>query len=111
MAQEGKTLPANEGTLETQVPSLGREDPQEKGMAAHSGISFPWRIPQTEEACWATVHGVAQSRTRLSDEHVMHQKNVQGLVTPSLNPIGQSPQYPFLALRLAEHMYEENALR
>ena len=33
---------------ETQVSSLGPEDPLEKGMAAHSSI-LVWRIPQTEE--------------------------------------------------------------
>ena len=33
---------------ETQLPSLGREDPLEKGMAAHSSI-LAWRIPWTEE--------------------------------------------------------------
>ena len=31
-----------------QVPSLGREDPLEKGMATHSSI-LAWRIPWTEE--------------------------------------------------------------
>ena len=33
---------------ETQVRSLGWEDPLEKGMAAHSSI-LAWRIPWTEE--------------------------------------------------------------
>ena len=33
---------------EMQVPSLGREDPLEEDMAAHSGI-LAWRIPCTEE--------------------------------------------------------------
>ena len=33
---------------ETQVWSLGQEDPLEKGMATHFSI-FAWRIPQTEE--------------------------------------------------------------
>ena len=32
---------------ETQVQSLGREDPLEKGMATHSSI-LAWRIPWTE---------------------------------------------------------------
>ena len=32
-------------------------------MATHSGI-LAWRIPGTEELGWATVYGVAQSRTR-----------------------------------------------
>ena len=33
---------------ETQVRSLGQEDPLEKGMATHSSI-LAWEIPQTEE--------------------------------------------------------------
>ena len=35
-------------TYETQVLSLGQEDPPEEGMATHSSI-FAWRIPWTEE--------------------------------------------------------------
>ena len=31
-----------------QVPSLGREDPLEEGMATHSSI-LTWRIPWSEE--------------------------------------------------------------
>ena len=42
-----KNLPANAGDV-TCVPSLGQEDPQEKGMAAHSSI-IACRIPWTEE--------------------------------------------------------------
>ena len=34
--------------LETQVQSLGWEDPLEKGMATHSSI-LAWGIPWTEE--------------------------------------------------------------
>ena len=34
---------------ETQVQSLGWENPLEEGMATHSSI-LAWRIPQTEEA-------------------------------------------------------------
>ena len=33
---------------ETRVPSLGREDPLETGMATHFSI-LAWRIPWTEE--------------------------------------------------------------
>ena len=40
-----KNLPAMQ---ETQVRSLGWEDPQEKKMAIHSSI-LAWEIPQTEE--------------------------------------------------------------
>ena len=45
---------------ETQVRSLGREDPLEKEMTIHSS-TVAWKIPWTEEP------GVAKSRTRLSD--------------------------------------------
>ena len=48
------------------VPSLGWEDPLEEGTATHSSI-LAWRIPRDRGAWWATVHGVAKSRTRLSD--------------------------------------------
>ena len=34
--------------LETQVQSLGQEDPLEKGMATHFSI-LTWRIPWIEE--------------------------------------------------------------
>ena len=45
VAQMGKNLPA---VQETQVQSLGQEDPLEKGMATHSSV-VAWRIPWTEE--------------------------------------------------------------
>ena len=44
-AQTGKNLPAMQ---ETQVQSLGQEDPLEKGMATNSSLPA-WRIPWTEE--------------------------------------------------------------
>ena len=45
VAQPVKKLPAMQ---ETQVQSLGQEDPLEKGMATHSSI-LARRIPWTEE--------------------------------------------------------------
>ena len=45
LAQLVKNLPAIQ---ETQVHSLGWEDPLEKEMATHSSI-LAWRIPWTEE--------------------------------------------------------------
>ena len=45
MVQTVKNLPAMQ---ETQVQSLGQEDPQEQEMAIHSSISA-WRIPWTEK--------------------------------------------------------------
>ena len=50
---------------ETQVQSLGGEDPLEKVMATHSSI-LAWRIP--DRGAWqATVHGVTKSWTQLSN--------------------------------------------
>ena len=51
---------------ETQVRFLGWEDPLEEGTATHSSI-LAWRILGTEEP---TVHGVAKSRTWLSNLHL-----------------------------------------
>ena len=45
MAQKLKRLP---GMQETQVRSLGWEDPLEKEMTTHSNI-LAWKIPRTEE--------------------------------------------------------------
>ena len=59
MAQRVKNLPAMQ---ETQVQSLGQENPLEKGMATHSSI-LTWRILWTE----AIVHVIAESQTQLSD--------------------------------------------
>ena len=47
---------------ETQVRSLGWEDPLEEGMATHSRI-LAWRITMGRGAWWATVHGVTKSQT------------------------------------------------
>ena len=43
-----RNLPAMQETQETRVPSLGREDPQEKEIANCSSI-LAWRTPWTEE--------------------------------------------------------------
>ena len=54
-----KSLPAMQ---ETQVRSLGREGPLEKGMASNSNI-LAWRIPWTEEPGGLQAMGVAKSWT------------------------------------------------
>ena len=53
----GKNPPAMH---ETQVSSLGQEDPLEKGMTTHSSI-LAWEIQWTEEPGGAPVHGVTKS--------------------------------------------------
>ena len=49
---------------ETQVQSLGQEDPLEEEMATCSNI-LSWKISWTEEL--GGLHGVPKSRTQLSD--------------------------------------------
>ena len=62
MTQIVKNLPTKQ---ETQVPSLGWEDPLEKEMATHSSV-LAWRIPWTEEPDELQSMGL-QNRTRLSN--------------------------------------------
>ena len=56
-----KNLPAKQ---ESQVRSLGWEDPLEEGMATHSSIRA-WRIPWTEEPGGLQSMGSQKSWTRL----------------------------------------------
>ena len=63
VVQTVKNTPA---MRETWVRFLGWEDPLEKEMATYSSI-FAWRIPMDRGAWQATVHGVAKTRTQLSD--------------------------------------------
>ena len=60
-----KNLPAMQ---ETWLPSLGWEDPLEKGEAIHSSI-LAWRIPWTVKSM-----GSQKSRTRLSNFHFQRGK-------------------------------------
>ena len=62
MAQIVKNLPVIQ---ETQVQSLGLEDPLEKGMATHSTV-LDWRIPWTEDPGRLQSMGSQRVR-RLSD--------------------------------------------
>jgi len=59
VVQMVKNLPAMQ---ETQVLSLGQEDPLEKGMATYYSV-LVCRIPMDTGACWATVLGVTKSQT------------------------------------------------
>ena len=59
MGQSVKNLPAMQ---ETQVPSLGREDPLEKGMATRSS-GLAWKIPWTEQPGGLQSVGSLKSRT------------------------------------------------
>ena len=57
-----KNSPAGSGDARDAGLIPGLEDPLETEMANHSSV-LAWRIPWTEKP----VHGVAKSRTRLSD--------------------------------------------
>ena len=61
VAQLVKNCPANAG--ETWVPSLGWEDPLEKGKATHSSI-LAWRIPGTIQSMGVTFPGIWEERNK-----------------------------------------------
>ena len=63
MAWMLKSLPAMQ---ETQVQSLGGEDPLKKGIATHSSI-LAWRIPWTEGPGRLQSMGPQRVRHKLSD--------------------------------------------
>ena len=54
---------------ETQVQSLGQEDPVQKGMATHSSI-LAWEIPWTEESGRLQFTWMQKSQTGLSDSAI-----------------------------------------
>ena len=66
MAQLVKNLPVMQ---ETQVQSLGQEDPLEKEMAHYSGI-LAWRLP------WIEMPGRLQSMGSDTTEQLSHSMSV-----------------------------------
>ena len=63
VAQLVKNLPAKQ---ETQVQSLGQEDPLEKEMATHSS-TLAWKIPWTEESGGLQSMRLQRSQTQFRD--------------------------------------------
>ena len=61
MLQQVKNLPGMQETQETQVQSLGQEDPLEKEMATLQYSCL--KNPMDRGTWWATVHRVTESRT------------------------------------------------
>ena len=59
-----KNLPAMHEIQETQVLSLGQEEPLEEGTATHSSI-LAWRIPWSEEPGELQTVGLQRSQTGL----------------------------------------------
>ena len=77
-----KNLPARQ---ESQVQSLGQEDPLAKGTATHSSI-LAWEISWTRGAWQATVHWVAKSQTWLSDWTRTYAGTAWSLAKDSMGP-------------------------
>ena len=69
---------------ETQIQSLGQEDPLEKRMATHSSI-FAWRIPWTEEPGGLQSMKVQKNRTLLATKQLRRHSLQEPL--PVLSPI------------------------
>ena len=63
-----KNPPAMLEMQEMQFLSLGWDDPLEEDVATHSSI-LAWRVPWTEGAWWAIVHGSQRSDTAEVTEH------------------------------------------
>ena len=76
MAQPVKNPPAMQ---ETQVQSLGQEEPLEKEMAPHSS-TLAWRILWSRGAWRATVHGVAQIRHDWATINLFFRRRQRGLM-------------------------------
>ena len=72
MAQLVKNLPAMQ---ETQVQSLGPEDPLEKEMATHSS-TLAWRIPWTEESDRLQSMGLQRIGHKLCEIHILFSKSL-----------------------------------
>ena len=56
---------------ETQVRSLGQEDPLEKEMATHSSI-LAWKIPWTVEHCVLQPGGCKVGHNSATEHTLMH---------------------------------------
>ena len=94
MTQTVKHLPAKQ---ETQVRSLGREDPLEKEMATHSS-NLICRIPQTEDLGRVQSRGSQRVGTRLSNQAHTQFTHVR----PNSNAKFKS--WPHLGFRLHKQM-------
>ena len=77
MAQMVKNLPAMQ---ETQIRSLGGEDPLEMGMATHSSI-LAWRIPWIEEPGGLQSKGLQRVRHEYAtNTKVIHSERVKSSI-------------------------------
>ena len=90
VAQLVKNPPA---MWENWVQSLGWEDPLEEGVATHSSV-LAWRIPMERGTWGATVHGVAESQTQLSDFHFHFHVGVHRLSSFPLSSLKRTASVP-----------------
>ena len=81
MAQMVKNLPAMQ---ETQVQSLGWEDPLEKGMVTHFSI-LAWRIPRTDGPGRLQSKGLQRVRPDSATTFSLQERN--GNVSISKRPL------------------------
>ena len=70
-----KNPPAGAGDTETQVQSLGQEDPLEEGMATHSSV-LAWETPETEEP--GGLQSVRSQRESETTERLTHTRFSSG---------------------------------
>ena len=92
VAQTVKRLPTMQ---ETQVRSLGWEDPLEKGMATHSS-TLAWKIPWTEEA--GRLQSMGSQRVGHDWATSLHFCVIKGLgvdLTPLVHWVGQKVHLNF----------------
>ena len=99
--------PLHPAVQETQVRSLGQEDPLEEGMATHSSI-LAWRIPWTEEPgglCknqpGASICGSGKCDT--SHRMILGQQNMGSREECSLPLLHSAPQVRWAQAFAAHH--------
>ena len=95
VAQMVKNLPAMQ---ETQVQSLGQEDPLEKRMATHSSLPA-WGVPWTEEP--GKLQSVGLSELDRTDRLTLSLSGSAGLLSEDSDncpPQLRQVSYPFLFL-------------
>ena len=93
-----KNLPAMQ---ETQVQSLGWEDPLEKSMAIHSSI-LAWRIPWTEEPGGLQCAGLEELGTTERPTLPLHSASPTRLLSPPTTTVNVPVAHPDLA-RVGSH--------
>ena len=84
VAQMVKNLPE---MWETWLPSLGWEDPLEKGMATHSSI-LAWRIPMDRGAWQAIVH-LSHTELDMTEHLSTAQPHATQIILKNINCIGE----------------------